>query len=175
MEDDKIDESPLANISPGVRAFQAGKSRIEHFRVEIVKGIEAEIGETQNEQTRANLDQARMHLQGSMKQLIQLAEANPDRLYGAKILNVSLYAMYACANAVSRIERKLVPRIFTPLIEKELTPLIEKKVKKAVGSPGGKASGKIRHAEAEERTAGHHSSQACKGNHNKLEAANSLP
>jgi hypothetical protein len=32
-----------------------------------------------------------------------------------------------------------------------IAPLIEKKVKKALGSPGGKASGKMRHAEAEEQ------------------------
>jgi len=110
--------------------------------VGLIKGIEAEIGETQNEQTRLNLDQARNWLQGSMKQLIQLAEANPDCRYGAKILNVSLDAMYACADAVSRVDRKLVQRL--------IEPLIEKKVKKALGAPGGKASGATRHAEAEE-------------------------
>jgi hypothetical protein len=133
---------PLADISAGGRALRAAKSRIKHFRVGLIKGIEAEIGETQNEQTRLNLDQARKWLQGPMKQLIQLAEANPDCRYGAKILNVSFDAMYTCANAVSRIDRNLVQRM--------IEPLIEKKAKKAFGGPGGKASGAARHAEAEE-------------------------
>jgi hypothetical protein len=110
---------PRADISAGGRALRAANSRIKHFRVGLIKGIEAEIGETQNELTRLNLDQARKWLQDSMTQLMQLAEANPDRGHGAKILNVSLDAMYACADAVSRIDRKLIPRMIEPLIKKK--------------------------------------------------------
>jgi hypothetical protein len=89
---------PRADISPGGRALRAAESKTKHFRVGLIKGIEAEIGETQNEQTTLNLEEARKRLQDSMTQLMQLAEASPDRGHGAKILNVSLDAMYACAD-----------------------------------------------------------------------------
>jgi hypothetical protein len=44
--------------------------------------------------------------------------------------------------AVSRIDRKLIPRM--------IEPLIKKKANKTFGAPGGKASGAARHTEAEE-------------------------
>jgi hypothetical protein len=70
----KDKEPPLADISPGGRALRAAKSHIEHFCVGLINGLDAEINKNQNEQTRLNLDHARKWLQGSMKQLIQLAE-----------------------------------------------------------------------------------------------------
>ena len=41
MEDDKIDEPPLADISPGGRALRAAKSRIKHFKNTLHRMIDA--------------------------------------------------------------------------------------------------------------------------------------
>jgi hypothetical protein len=135
----KDKEPPLADISPGGRALRAAKSRIEHFCVGLINGLDAEINKNQNEQTRLNLDHARKWLQGSMKQLIQLAEANADRRNGAKILKLSLDAMYACADAVSRIDHKRIPRI------------AEKRTKSTGGKVAGISSGIIRAKKAKQK------------------------
>jgi hypothetical protein len=41
MEDDKIDEPPFADISPGGRALRAAKSKIKHFKSTLQRMIDA--------------------------------------------------------------------------------------------------------------------------------------
>jgi len=61
MEDDKIDEPPLADISPGGRALRAAKSRIKHFENTLHRMIDAATA-AGNEREAHHLKEARARL-----------------------------------------------------------------------------------------------------------------
>jgi hypothetical protein len=138
----KRDKPPLADISIGGRTFRTEQKAFEGFGADVARELRIEIDKLSEESERNALDQAGKRLRDAIAQLMQMAAAMPDRMQGAKLLRASLYLMFASADTASRIDRKLIPQM--------IEPLIEKKVKKALGAPGGKASGAARHAEAEE-------------------------
>jgi hypothetical protein len=138
----KRDKPPLADISIGGRTFRTEQKAFEGFGADVARELRIEIDKISEESERNALDQAGKRLRDAIAQLMQMAAAMPDRMQGAKLLRASLYLMFASADTASRIDRKLIPQM--------IEPLIEKKVKKALGAPGGKASGATRHAEAEE-------------------------
>jgi hypothetical protein len=70
----KDTEPPPADISPGDRAFRAAKSRVEGLCWQRAKGVDA----------------VRKQYHDALEPLMQLAEANPDRHYGAELLNTFL-------------------------------------------------------------------------------------
>jgi hypothetical protein len=70
----KDKEPPLADISPGDRALRAAKSRVEGLCWKRAKGV----------------DTVRKQYHAALEPLMQLAEANPDRHYGAELLNTFL-------------------------------------------------------------------------------------
>jgi len=70
----KDKEPPLADICPGDRALRAAKSRVEGLCWQRAKGVDA----------------VRKQYHDALEPLMQLAEANPDRHYGAELLNTFL-------------------------------------------------------------------------------------
>jgi hypothetical protein len=135
-----LSKLPIVDLSPNGRALRSAKQRINEFSALLDKGLKAEAAQSENEQPQ--IEQARARLKASVEQLIQLIEMAVNRSQAVAILEVSNAVMFACADAASRIDRKLVPR--------QIRPSIEAETKKSLGAPGGLASGKSRRAEAEE-------------------------
>jgi hypothetical protein len=136
----RLSELPLVDLSQNGRALRSAKQRIKEFSTLLDKGLKAEAMQSENEQPR--IEQARARLKASVEQLIQLIEMAVNRSEAVAILEVSNAVMFACADAASRIDRKLVPRL--------VRPSIEATTKNSFGAPGGFASGESRRAEAEE-------------------------
>jgi hypothetical protein len=135
-----LSELPLVDLSQSGRALRSAKQGIKEFSALLDKGLKAEAAQSEDEQLR--IAQARARLKASVEQLIQSIEMAVNRSQAAAILEISNAVMFACADAASRIDRKLVPRL--------IRPSIEAATKKSLGAPGGLASGKSRRAEAEE-------------------------
>jgi hypothetical protein len=74
MRNKKDRKPPRADISPGDRALRAAKSRVEGLCWQRAKGVDA----------------VRKQYHDALEPLMQLAEANPDRHYGAELLNTFL-------------------------------------------------------------------------------------
>jgi hypothetical protein len=131
---------PSADLSISSRAFRGAKQRVKEFSALLVKGLDAEIKMTTEEQTRLNLGHARKRLTDAVEQLIQSGEKIADRGDAARILDVGHHLMFACADAASRVERKSIPRT--------IEPVIKNKADKDHGRPGGDKSAKKRQEKA---------------------------
>jgi len=99
-----------ADISIAGRRLRGARRRFEILGEDILRKLKAESGKLTDRDKQERHDQACTRLRNSIAEVRCLAEENPDREQAARILSASFNLMSTCAEAVSRLEWKRVPR-----------------------------------------------------------------
>jgi addiction module HigA family antidote len=97
-----------ADISIAGRRLRGARRRFEILGEDILRKLKAECGKLTDRDKQERHDQSCTRLRNSIAEVRCLAD--PDREQGARILSASFKLMSTCAEAVSRLEWKRVPR-----------------------------------------------------------------
>lgn len=138
MEDATSELPPLVDLSIEGRAYRGAIGKFKEYCALLAKGLDARIENCTDDRSKPEIVAARARLIEACEKLTRSADQIADRRHSAAILYAAANLLMAGADVASRIDRNLLP------------PLIERNVKRAVGTPGGKASGKVRRAEVAE-------------------------
>ena len=103
---------PRADISIAGRRLRGARRRFEILGEDILRKLKAESGKLTDRDKQERHDQACTRLRNSIAEVRCLAEEIPDCEQAARILSASFNLMSTCAEAVSRLEWKRVPRFF---------------------------------------------------------------
>lgn len=101
---------PLADSSPKGRAFRASTQRVKEFSALLTKGLKSEFKPSADAPENIGLDESRIRLEQVVERLIRSTAEIADRGESAKLLDICHDLMFACADAASRIDHKLLPR-----------------------------------------------------------------